>query len=178
MHIFTWGEEKTTKAVPTDARLDAYRNGNNDPGLAALYFHYGRYLLFASSRKPGRLPANLQGKWNEHMDAPWQSDYHTNINLQMNYWPADLANTGNTWEPLAAFMKSMLEPGMTCAKDMYGASGWAMHHVTDIYGRTSINADPMWGTSPLAGAWMALSLYDHYDFTRMKIICAIMRGRY
>ncbi len=159
-------QEKSAQKIPTDARLEAYRNGSNDQGLIALYFHYGRYLLFSSSRKPGRLPANLQGKWNEHMDAPWQSDYHTNINLQMNYWPADIANTGNTWEPLAIFMKSMLEPGMICAKDMYGAGGWAMHHVTDIYGRTSINADPMWGTSPLAGAWMALSLYDHYDFTR------------
>jgi alpha-L-fucosidase 2 len=84
----------------------------------------------------------------------------------MNYRPADLTNTGKTYEPLAAFMKSMLEPGMICAKEMYGAGGWAMHHVTDIYGRTSINADPMWGTSPLAGAWMALSLFDHYAFTR------------
>ena len=83
----------------------------------------------------------------------------------MNYWPADLTNT-NTYEPLAAFMKSMIGPGMLCAKNMYGAKGWAMHHVTDIYGRTSLNADPQWGTSPLAGAWMALTMYDHYDYTR------------
>ena len=157
---------KDVTNLPTDKRLEAFRSGANDPGLIALYFQYGRYLMMSSSRKPARLPANLQGKWNEHMDAPWQSDYHTNINLQMNYWPADLTNTGDTYESLAAFMKSMLEPGNNCAKEMYGAGGWAMHHVTDIYGRTSINADPMWGTSPLAGAWMALSLYDHYAFTR------------
>ena len=150
---------------PTDVRLEKFRNGAIDPGLAGLYFNYGRYLLISSSRKPARLPANLQGKWNEHIDAPWQSDYHTNINLQMNYWPADLTNT-NTYEPLAAFMKSMIGPGMLCAKNMYGAKGWAMHHVTDIYGRTSLNADPQWGTSPLAGAWMALTMYDHYDYTR------------
>ena len=135
------GEGNNDK-MPADARLEAFRNGSNDPGLMALYFNYGRYLLISSSRKPARLPANLQGKWNEHMDAPWQSDYHTNINLQMNYWPADLANTGKTFESLAGFMKAMLEPGLACAKNMYGADGWAMHHVTDIYGRTAINADP------------------------------------
>jgi alpha-L-fucosidase 2 len=151
--------------MPTDRRLAALKAGGNDPGLVSLYVQYGRYLLLSSSRAPGRLPANLQGKWNHHFDAPWQSDYHTNINLQMNYWPADIANIGETVGPLAEFMRAMLEPGMRCAANMYGARGWAMHHVTDIYGRTSINADPIWGTSPLAGAWMALSLYDHYDFT-------------
>jgi len=157
-------DQKPSKA--TDERLADFIKGNNDQGLISLYFQFGRYLLMSSSRSPARLPANLQGKWNEHMDAPWESDYHTNINLQMNYWPADLTNTGNTYAPLAAFMKTMLQPGNVCARDMYGVNGWVMHHVTDIYGRTSINADPMWGTSPLAGAWMALNLYDHYDYTR------------
>ncbi len=152
--------------LPTDVRLANFVKGIMDEDLITLYFQYGRYLLMSSSREPARLPANLQGKWNEHMNAPWQSDYHTNINLQMNYWPADITNTGNTYEPLAAFMNAMLQPGRLCAKEMYGAGGWVMHHLTDIYGRTSINADPKWGTSPLAGAWMALNLYDHYDFTR------------
>jgi alpha-L-fucosidase 2 len=152
--------------LTTDERLKAVKTGDWDPDLVALFVQYGRYLLHSSSRAPGKLPANLQGKWNHHFEAPWQSDYHTNINLQMNYWPADIANVGETVEPLGRFMHAMLEPGRRCAREMYGARGWAMHHVTDIYGRTSINADPMWGTSPLAGAWMALSLYDHYDFTR------------
>jgi alpha-L-fucosidase 2 len=150
-------DPKPTK--PTDERLADFIGGKKDQGLISLYFQFGRYLLMSSSKSPARLPANLQGKWNEHMDAPWQSDYHTNINLQMNYWPADLTNTGNTYAPLADFMKTMLEPGNVCARDMYGVNGWAMHHVTDIYGRTAINDDPMWGTSPLAGAWMALNLY-------------------
>jgi alpha-L-fucosidase 2 len=165
---------------PTDQRLIAFRNGADDPALIALYYQYGRYLLLSSSRAPARLPANLQGKWNHHFDAPWDSDYHTNINLQMNYWPADVANTGTTFEPLASFMMAMLPPGRQCAVSMYGAGGWAMHHVTDIYGRTSINADPIWGTSPLAGAWMALSMYDHYDFTRdevyLKRVFPIIKG--
>ena len=152
--------------IPTDQRLEDVKSGKKDNGLFALYYQYGRYLLLGSSRYPAKLPANLQGKWNPYFDAPWQSDYHTNINLQMNYWPADLANVGVTVLPLGIFMHAMLVPGRNCAANMYGANGWAMHHVTDIYGRTAINADPMWGTSPLAGAWMALSLYDHYDFTR------------
>lgn len=164
----------------TDQRLTAFRNGTDDPGLIALYYQYGRYLLISSSRYPARLPANLQGKWNHHFDAPWDSDYHTNINLQMNYWPADVANTGNSFEPLEKFMLAMLPPGRECAASMYGAGGWAMHHVTDIYGRTSINADPRWGTSPLAGAWMALTMYDHFDFTRdasyLKRVFPLIKG--
>jgi alpha-L-fucosidase 2 len=152
--------------VPTDRRLTDFKAGSPDPGLYPLYFQYGRYLLLSSSRAPGKLPANLQGKWNHHYKAPWDSDYHTNINLQMNYWPAGPANIGITYAPLARFMNALIPAGTRCADSMYGARGWAMHHVTDIYGRTSMIADPRWGTSPLAGAWMALTLYDHYDFTR------------
>lgn len=158
------GEDRS--AIPTDMRLADVKAGKRDITLFPLYFQFGRYLLLSSSRSPGRLPANLQGKWNHHFKAPWESDYHTNINLQMNYWPAGPANINGVFGPLAGFMKAMLPAGMHCAQDMYGARGWAMHHVTDIYGRTAINADPIWGTSPLAGAWMALSLYDHWDFSR------------
>jgi alpha-L-fucosidase 2 len=151
---------------PTDQRLKNLKNGEKDDALIALFFQYGRYLLLSSSRGPAKLPANLQGVWNPYYDAPWSSDYHTNINLQMNYWPADVANVSVAFPSLAGFMKAMYEPGVVCAREMYGVEGWAMHHVTDIYGRTSINADPQWGTSPLAGAWMALNLFDHYDFNR------------
>jgi alpha-L-fucosidase 2 len=158
------GENKIQ--IPTDQRLQQIKSGSKDPSLVALYFQYGRYLLLSSSRYPAKLPANLQGKWNPYFDAPWQSDYHTNINLQMNYWPADVTNVSETVEPLGRFMKAMLAPGRNAAEKMYGAKGWMMHHVTDIYGRIALNADPQWGTSPLAGAWMALSLYDHFDFTR------------
>jgi len=159
----TLGEDRPE---PTDQRLSNLKKGSRDDGLIALFFQYGRYLLLSSSRPPARLPANLQGVWNSHYEAPWDSDYHTNINLQMNYWPADLANVSESFGSLAGFMKAMLEAGTNCARTMYGVDGWAMHHVTDIFGRTSINADPIWGTSPLAGAWMALNLYDHYDFLR------------
>lgn len=157
---------ETRAAIPTNERLNRVKDGNADNDLFALYFQYGRYLLLSSSRFPAKLPANLQGKWNHHFNAPWESDYHTNINLQMNYWPADAANISETVKPLFGFMTALLDAGMRCAKDMYGARGWVIHHVTDIYGRTAINADPMWGTSPLAGAWMVLNLYDHYSFTQ------------
>jgi len=94
--------------IPTDERLLAVKNGGEDNGLIALYFQYGRYLLMSSSRRPGRLPANLQGIWNNNMWAPWESDYHMNINLQMNYWPADLCNLSETMEPLGDFNEDIL----------------------------------------------------------------------
>jgi alpha-L-fucosidase 2 len=166
--------------LPTDQRLKFVKDGNRDNSLVALYFQYGRYMLLASSRYPAKLPANLQGKWNHLFDAPWNADYHTNINLQMNYWPSDLANVSSTFGPLANFLTAMLEPGINCARTMYGVEGWAMHHGTDIFGRTSIMDDPMWGTSPLAGAWMALNLYDHYDYTRdadyLKKVYPLLKG--
>jgi alpha-L-fucosidase 2 len=152
--------------IPTDERLNRLREGASDNDLFAIYFQYGRYLLLSSSRNPAKLPANLQGKWNHHFSAPWESDYHTNINLQMNYWPADVTNISEATDPLLRFMTALLDAGRRCAREMYGAGGWVIHHVTDIYGRTAINADPMWGTSPLAGAWMVLNLYDHYAFTQ------------
>jgi alpha-L-fucosidase 2 len=152
--------------LSTDQRLRLFQSGAEDPGLISLYFQYGRYLLINSSRAPAKLPANLQGKWNEHFQAPWGSDYHTNINLQMNYWPADVANTGNTYVPLALFMNAMIPAGEKYAREMFSANGWMMHHCTDIYGRMGIHDDPIWATSPLAGAWMALTLFDHYDYTR------------
>lgn len=158
------GEDRS--ALPTDMRIAEVRAGRRDITLFPLYFQFGRYLLLSSSRSPGRLPANLQGKWNHHFKAPWDSDYHTNINLQMNYWPAGPANVGGVYGSLARFMKALQPSGMNTAQKMYGVRGWAMHHVTDIYGRTGMNADPRWGASPLAGAWMALTLYDHWDFTR------------
>lgn len=157
---------ETHPELPTDKRLRWFNDGGKDMGLVPLYFQYGRYLLLSSSRYPAKLPANLQGKWNPYFNAPWQSDYHTNINLQMNYWPVDLANVSVSAQPLANFMQAMIPPGKIAAEKMYGAGGWMMHHTTDIYGRTAINTDPIWATSPLAGAWMALSIYDHYDFTR------------
>ncbi|MEK7720591.1 MAG: glycoside hydrolase family 95-like protein, partial [Bacteroidota bacterium] len=124
----------------------------------------GRYLLMNSSRKPGRLPANLQGIWNDLYEAPWNSDFHTNINLQMNYWPAETGNLSETVGPLAGFMSKLTVPGAVTAKEIYNAGGWTMHHLTDPFGVTGI-MDGVWGITPLDGPWMTFPLYDHYEFT-------------
>ena len=149
---------------PTDERLAEVRKGGADNGLIALYFQYGRYLLMCSSRTPGVLPANLQGIWNKDMKAPWNSDFHTNINLQMNYWPAEVCNLSETSEILAAFMKKISVPGSVTAKVMYGTDGWTLHHLTDPFGRTGV-ADGVWGITPMNGPWMTFPVYEHFLFT-------------
>ena len=154
----------TLDYLPTDERLERVKKGADDPGLVTTYFQYGRYLLMGSSRAPGVLPANLQGIWNHHFEAPWNSDYHTNINLQMNYWPAQVTNLAETVPPLIEFFDRLRMPGRITARDMYGAEGWTMHHVTDPFGRTGLMDGIQWGTSPLAGAWMCLSLWRQYEF--------------
>jgi alpha-L-fucosidase 2 len=160
------GQNIEAEKLPTDQRLIRVQEGNKDPGLVALYFQYGRYLLMGSSRPPAVLPANLQGIWNEHLNAPWDSDYHTNINLQMNYWPAEVCNLSETVEPLTNFFLQLKKPGERTAQEMYGARGWNMHHLTDPFGRTGLMDGIQWGTSPLAGAWMALTFWDHYLFNQ------------
>jgi alpha-L-fucosidase 2 len=162
------GSEPTDEAdnIPTDVRLQNVKDGGEDNLLAELYLQYGRYLLMGSSRSPGRLPANLQGIWNEHFDAPWQSDYHVNINLQMNYWPAEILNLSETKLPLIELFDRIREPGRVTASDMYGARGWTMHHLTDIFGRTGLMDAIMWGTFPLGGAWMCLPLWRYYEYNR------------
>ena len=151
-------------ALPTDERLARVKAGGEDAGLAALYFQYGRYLLMGSSRRPAVLPANLQGIWNQEFEAPWNSDFHTNINLQMNYWPAEVANLSETVAPLADFVGRLTVPGAVTARKTYGARGWTLHHLTDPFGRTGV-ADGVWGVSPMAGPWMTFPLWDHYEFS-------------
>jgi alpha-L-fucosidase 2 len=172
-------EKDTLTNIPTDQRLKRLKEGATDNGLVATFFQYGRYLLMGSSRQPGRLPANLQGVWNEHFNAPWNSDFHTNINLQMNYWPAEVCNLPETSLILARFMEKITEPGAVTAKKMYGASGWTLHHLTDVFGRTGV-ADGVWGVSPLAGPWMTFPIYRHFQFTRdtayLESIYPILKG--
>jgi alpha-L-fucosidase 2 len=151
--------------LPTDVRLDQVRNGGADNGLMALYFQYGRYLLMGSSRKPGVLPANLQGIWSYEMEAPWNADFHTNINLQMNYWLAENCNLSEMSEPLSRFMTRLMEPGSVTAKEMYGTKGWTIHHLTDPFGRTGV-ADGVWGITPMNGPWMTFPVYEHFLFTK------------
>ncbi len=150
--------------TPVDERLAAVKDGAVDNGLTALYFQYGRYLLMSSSRTPAVLPANLQGIWNREMNAPWNSDFHTNINLQMNYWPAEVCNLSETAEKLVSFMEKLTTPGSVTAGEMYGTGGWTIHHLTDPFGRTGV-ADGVWGITPLNGAWMTFPVYEHYLFT-------------
>jgi len=152
---------------PTDQRLAAVAQGQADPGLVALYFQFGRYLLIGCSR-PGDMPANLQGLWCEQMRAPWNADYHTNINLQMNYWPAEVANLSECHLPLFDYMKDCLvESGNRTAKVHYGCDGWVVHHLSDVWGFTT-PADGVWGIWLMGGAWLAQHPYEHYLFTQDK----------
>ena len=150
--------------VPTDERLRRVQAGATDPHLTELYFQFGRYLLLGSSRAPGVLPANLQGLWNGELSAPWESDYHTNINLQMNYWPAEVANVPETVEPLVSLVQAWQGAGSVAARETYGAGGWMLHHNTDIFGRMGVHDEIRWAMFPLGGAWMTLPVWEHYAF--------------
>ena len=148
---------------PTNERLEAVRQGAKDPQLVVLYFQFGRYLLMGSSR-PGSLPANLQGKWCQHYNAPWNSDYHFNINLQMNYWPAEVCNLSECHLPLFEYLESLVPFGQKTAKAHYGARGWVVHHLSDIYGFTT-PADGVHGVWPMGAAWTTRDLMEYYRFT-------------
>ncbi len=155
--------DRSLSSAPTDERLARVAKGATDPGLDALYFQFGRYLLIASSR-PGDLPANLQGLWNDSMSPPWDADYHLNINLQMNYWPAEVTNLAELHEPLFAFIESLREPGQRTARVHYGARGFVAHHITDVWGFTSPGDLPRSGLWPTGAAWLAQHLWEHYLF--------------
>ncbi len=157
------GSKPELNELPTDERLERVRKGGEDPGLAAQYFQFGRYLLMSSSR-PGTLPANLQGIWNDTLKAPWNSDYHTNINVQMNYWPAEVCNLSECHVPLFDYMDTLAESGSRTAKNQYGARGWVGHHLSDIFGFTA-PADGVWGVWPVGAAWLAQHPWEHYQFT-------------
>ena len=159
--------ETAQASLPTNRRLEAVKAGAEDLDLIALYFQYGRYLLMNSSRIPGVLPANLQGIWNKDYHAPWGSDFHTNINLQMNYWPAEVCNLSETALPLISFTEKLQEPGSVTAKEMYHSRGWTVHHLTDPFGRTAV-MDGVWGCFPMGGPWMTFPIYEHYAFTKDK----------
>ncbi|MCK5944103.1 MAG: glycoside hydrolase N-terminal domain-containing protein, partial [Planctomycetes bacterium] len=151
--------------LPTDERLARLRAGERDPDLIATYFQFGRYLLLGSSR-PGTLPANLQGLWNEHIDAPWNADYHININLQMNYWPAEVCNLSACHEPLFDFVEQLVPSGRETAKALYGCGGFVAHHTTDAWAFTAPIGSTKWGMWPMGGAWCTAHFMEHWRFTR------------
>ncbi|PIM67097.1 alpha-L-fucosidase [Streptomyces sp. JV178] len=151
--------------TPTNEQLAAYTGGTTpaDRALEALYFQYGRYLLIASSRA-GSLPANLQGLWNNSTTPPWSADYHTNINIQMNYWPAEAANLAETTAPYDRFVEALRAPGRRTAREMFGSRGWVVHNETNPYGFTGVHD---WATAfwfPEAAAWLTQQMYEHYRF--------------
>ena len=149
-----------------------------DPYLSALYFAFGRYLLIASSQ-PGTQPATLQGIWNEWIVPPWMSSYTININLEMNYWPAGVANLPDLAEPLLKAMEEASVSGARTARDIYGARGWCAHHQLDIW-RLTVPVHGAYGWWPMGGAWLTAQLYDHWRFTRdrrfLERLYPVMRG--
>ena len=162
-------KKKEGEALPTDKRLVAYAAGGSDPALEALYLQYGRYLLISSSR-PGGTVANLQGIWNNILRPPWSSNYTTNINVQMNYWPAEVTNLSEMHEPLFDLMKNMAVNGHKTAKEFYRLDGWVLHHNSDIWALTNPvgdmgNGDPKWANWAMGANWLCRHLWEHYLFT-------------
>jgi alpha-L-fucosidase 2 len=166
------GGDPAMHETPTDVRLAKVKKGGDDPGLIALHFQFGRYLLMGSSRRPGRLPANLQGIWSESKWAAWEADYHLNINLQMNYWPARSANLAETAEPLLDWFELLARRGRESASRLYQSDGWLCYLATNPFGRVSPAASTLRSQfensslDPLCGAWLAAEMFDHYQFTR------------
>ncbi len=148
----------------TPERLEALKKGGSDPALSALYFNFGRYLLISSSR-PGGLPANLQGIWAEETNTPWSGDWHLDVNVQMNYWPAEICNLSDLHQPLFNLIYSLQAAGARTAKAYYKASGWVAHVITNPWGFTSPGEAASWGAANGGSAWLCQHLWDHWLFT-------------
>ncbi len=164
------GTSAGTASLTTDARLARFRDGQEDPQLATLLFNFGRYLLIASSR-PGGLPANLQGIWNDALRPPWSSNWTLNINTQMNYWPAETTNLAECHEPLFSLIEKLAVNGRETARINYGASGWVSHHNSDLWAQTAPvgdfgNGDPRWANWQMSAGWLSQHLWEHYAFGR------------
>jgi len=158
-------ESQATAALPTNERHAALGQGASDPALAALYFNYGRYLLISSSR-PGCMPANLQGLWAEGIATPWNCDYHIDINVQMNYWPAEVTGLGDCHTPLFKLIESLQEPGRETARVYYNADGWVAHVITNVWGFTAPGEQAGWGATATGSPWLCDHLWEHYDYNR------------
>lgn len=163
----TLNPDVTGSGLPTYQRLANYRKGQPDFRLEELYYQFGRYLLIASSR-PGNLPANLQGIWHNNLDGPWRVDYHNNINIQMNYWPAGPTNLSECTWPLIDFIRGLVKPGEKTAQAYFAARGWTASISANIFGFTSpLSSEIMaWNFNPMAGPWLATHIWEYYDYTR------------
>lgn len=166
--------------ISTDKRIEKFKENKEDLGLISLYFQYGRYLLISSSRK-GTQPANLQGIWNEDLRPAWSSNYTTNINLEMNYWPAEVSNLSECHEPLFDFIKDISEMGKETAKTRYNCRGWTANHNIDLWRQTlPAGGSSEWAYWPMAGAWLCSHIWEHYEFTNdvnfLNEMYPIMKG--
>ena len=173
------GSPEATARLDTADRLRAHAAGESDPALAALQFQYGRYLLIASSR-PGGLPNGLQGLWNDQVRPPWNGNYTTNINLEMNYWPALVANLAECHEPLLAWLGHASRAGAAMVLDLYGMDGWTLHHNSDAWcfaRPAGAGADEVrWSFWPLAGAWLARHAWEHHAYTGDAFSLPLLKG--
>lgn len=163
---FSLGEVEDIEKLPINERLKRLKEGKEDLNLIKLYFDYGRYLLMSSSR-PGTLPANLQGIWNDQMTPCWDSKYTININTEMNYWPAEVCNLSECHLPLFELLKRMVINGKETAKKMYGCRGFVAHHNTDIWADTAPQDIYIPATYwPMGGAWLTTHLWTHYSYNQ------------
>lgn len=165
--------------MPTDERLRKVKEGGSDPLLAEQLFQYGRYLMIAGSR-PGTQPLNLQGIWNSEINPPWASKYTININIQMNYWVAEVGNLSECHEPFLLMVEELQEPGKQTAKIHYKADGWVTHHNTDLWRGTAPVDGAHWGMWPTGGAWLCQHLWENYlytgDMEHLRRSYPIMKG--
>jgi alpha-L-fucosidase 2 len=162
--LFLEPANATEAGQPTPKRIEFAKEHGGDPGLAALYFNFGRYLLISSSR-PGGLPPNLQGIWAEEIHTPWTGDWHLDVNVEMNYWPAEVCNLSDLTQPLFALIASLQGPGARTAHDYYDARGWVAHVITNPWGFTSPGESASWGASTSGSGWLCQHLWDHWLFT-------------
>jgi alpha-L-fucosidase 2 len=158
----------SVNTAPIDECIKAYKHTNNDNQLVEIFFQYGRYLLISSSR-PGTLPANLQGLWANKIQTPWNGDYHTDVNIEMNYWPAEVTNLSELHLPMFDLIESLVEPGKKTAEVHYNAKGWVVHPITNVWGYTAPGERASWGMHTGAGAWICSHISEHYRFTEDEV---------
>ncbi|RFS19628.1 glycoside hydrolase family 95 protein [Chitinophaga silvatica] len=160
-------------------RLERLQSGQKDAAMVPLYFNFGRYLLISSSRNGG-MPANLQGLWAEEYQTPWNGDYHLDINIQMNYWPAEVTNLSSCHQPLFTLVKQMARFGEQSARTYYNARGWMAHVIYNPWGFTAPGEGADWGSASTGGAWVGTHLWKHYQYTNdlafLKSVYPLMKG--
>ncbi|SFT12808.1 alpha-L-fucosidase 2 [Zhouia amylolytica] len=165
--------------IPTDERVEQFKDSLNDLHLTELSFQYGRYLLISSSR-PGTLPANLQGIWANQIQTPWNGDYHTDVNIQMNYWPVETTNLSELHLPVFDLLQNLVKPGSVTAEVQYGNNGWVLHPITNVWGYTAPGEMASWGMHSTGGAWLSQHIMEHFEFTRdtsfLKKMYPVLKG--